>query len=491
VRQDRGTIVSAPSLHPVMIRGGLWVGFGFAGQQGIAVLRTLVLARLLTPEDFGQVGLVTLTIFAGLMLTEFGLESALVQRADLPPRFVHTAWTVMLIRGAGLLGLLQVIAPWVATAFDRPDMEPLLRVGALSFVLVSLPAVSASLLVRELRYRSRVGLDVSRELSGTAFAIILALEFGTGWALLFGLLLGQAVAMIGVWFLHHYRPRFVLDREALRAYWDFGCHLYLSGLLTYITTRGDDIVVGKLRGLEELGQYQVVFGMAEMLTRGLSEMMNMVVFPVYARIAAEGRSLGKAFDEVWHILLLFLLPIAAIVAVFHAELIGVLLGEQWLSAAVVFALLTGAQALRALAAACGSLILASGRTGYLSRIKVLEVACFLALILPMTGAWGIEGAAACLVIVYIVSLAGHIYGAQQIVPVAGRMLRRSWEPLLVTLLAASLARHLHSTAGVHAALSMLLWVAMWMGYVALRHATLVRKLWDAIPGSRHFNEVRV
>src|SRR3990172_5030092 len=120
--------------HHTIIRGGLWVGFGFVGQQAIAVVRTLVLARLLTPEDFGLVGLVTLTLFAGLMLTELGLDTALIQRSELPTRFVHTAWNLMLVRGIGLFLLLQVIAPWIAAAFGRPGAEYLLRAGGGGFL---------------------------------------------------------------------------------------------------------------------------------------------------------------------------------------------------------------------------------------------------------------------------------------------------------------------------------------------------------------------
>src|SRR5437016_10301165 len=101
--------------HPTIVRGSLWVGSGFLGQQGIALVRTLVLARLLTPEDFGLVGLVTLTLFAGLMLTEFSVDAVLIQRSDLPARFVDTAWTLMLVRGICLFLALQICAPWVAT----------------------------------------------------------------------------------------------------------------------------------------------------------------------------------------------------------------------------------------------------------------------------------------------------------------------------------------------------------------------------------------
>src|SRR5438552_17304819 len=115
--------------HHIVIRGGLWAGFGFVSQQGIAVVRTMVLARLLTPEDFGLVGLVTLTLFAGLVLTEFSLDTVLIQRGALSASFIHTAWSLMLVRGLCLFLILEALAPWIATSFGRPGAEALLRVG--------------------------------------------------------------------------------------------------------------------------------------------------------------------------------------------------------------------------------------------------------------------------------------------------------------------------------------------------------------------------
>jgi len=469
--------------HHTIIRGGLWVGFGFVGQQAIAVVRTLVLARLLTPEDFGLVGLVTLTLFAGLMLTEFGLDTALIQRSELPTRFVHTAWNLMLVRGIGLFLLLQVIAPWIAAAFGRPGAEYLLRVGALSFLLVCVPAVPAALLLRELCYSRRMLLDASRDISGTVFAIVLALLLQNAWALLLGLLLGQAVAMICVWFLHGYRPRWAMDREALGIYAEVGRHLYVSGLLTYVVTRGDDIAVAKLRGVHDLGQYQVVFGISEMLTRGLSEMVGKVVFPAYSRIVAEGRRLGDVLDEVWCVLLFLLLPVGAVMFVFAEKIVSLLLGDQWVPAATAFAVLAVAQTLRALAAACGSFILAGGKAIYLPRIKVLEVVCFAILIVPLTARWGLVGAASCLVLMYSLSLVGHVYGAHQVEPILGRVLRSSWEPLAVTLSFTALAWRLCPDRALSVVICIVLWFAMWMTYVRVRHARLIRKIWGAVQGN--------
>jgi lipopolysaccharide exporter len=469
--------------HHTVIRGGLWIGFAFVSQQGIAMVRTLVLARLLTPEDFGLVGLVTLTLFAGLMLTEFGVDVALFQRSDLPARFVDTAWSLMLVRGIGLFLVLQVSAPWIAAAFGRPGAEYLLRVGAVSFLLVCAPAVPATLLLRELRYRRRVLLDVSRDLSSTMAAIGLALLLDSAWALLLGLLLGQAVAAIVVWFLHDYRPRWAMDREAVSAYAEVGRHVYLSGLLTYIVTRGDDIVVGKVQGVHELGQYQVVFGISEMLTRGLSEMLSKVAVPAYARILAEGRRLADAFNDVWCVLLFLLLPVGAVMVVFAGHIVALLLGDQWVPAATAFAVLAVAQTLRALAAACGSFMMAARKTVYLPRIKALEVVVFGVLIVPLTTRWGLAGAASCLVVMYSLSLAGHVYGACQAAPILGRMLRSSWEPLAVTLSVAALAWRLCPEREAWIGLCVVLWAAIWMTYLRVRHAHLIHTIWGAVRGN--------
>lgn len=474
-----------PSSRQGVISGAWWIGFGFAGQQAVALLRTLILARLLTPEDFGLAGVVMLTLLAGAVLTEWGVESILIQRVEVPPQAVHTGWTLTILRGCGLFVLLQAVAPWIAAAVDRPDVELLLRVGAISFLLINIPAVPAALLLRDLQFSTRAMLDAGRDVFGTVCAIALAFWLGNVWALIIGLLLGQFAGAVAIWFLYPFRPRWMLDQASLHGYWQSGRHLYASGLMAYVVTKGDDITVGKLRGVAELGQYQVVFGIAETLTRGLGELAGKVVFPAYARMTAEGRGLADAFDRVWRLHLLLLLPIVAVLALFPSSFVRLFLGAQWLPAATPLAVLMIAEALRALAAVCGTLVLAGGKMAYLSRIKLVEVICFSLLIVPMTAAWGMTGAAGCLVVVYILSLAGHIYGAEQIESVIARMAAGSWEPVLLIAVLSGAAWW----AGLHAAVPIPVCIAILLGlwgvYLWLRHTRLLIMLTgDAQPKAR-------
>jgi O-antigen/teichoic acid export membrane protein len=143
-----------------------------------------------------------------------------------------------------------------------------------------------------------------------------------------------------------------------------------------------------------------------------------------------------------------------------------------------------AETLRALAASCGTFVLAAGKPTHLSRIKLLEVACFGVLIVPLTMRWGLVGAASCLVVVYSLTLGGYVYAAQRAAPVTARLWRGSWEPTAVTLTLALSARFLSPRGDLAAVLCILLWVTVWTAYAWGRYAGLIWKVWTAVQGNR-------
>ncbi len=476
------------SLQTKVIRGGFWISLGYAAQQGLAVLRTFVLARLLTPEDFGVIGLAVLILFAGNILTELNIGTALIQNPKPSERFIHTAWTLSLLRGVILAAGLVALAPCLAEILRYQELVHYLRVGALNFILVSIPAVPLSLLMRHLEYKNRVVLDIVREMVTVTLSILLALWLHSAWALLLGLLGGQFVVAAGIWFIVDYRPRWVLERKSLSELWKFGIPLYISGLLTYLVTRGDDLVVSKLKGVTVLGQYQVVFSIAEMLTRGLSDVISRVVFPAYSRIASDRRDLQEGFSEVWHVLVLLILPVAGIIVVFPSEMIYILLGSQWLSAAPALMLLMAGESIRAMCVPFGIIIIASGNTANMSRIKLIEAVVFSLLIFPLTYRWGIAGAAACLIIVYSFSLAGCIYMANQVARILRPLIYGLGEPLLITIIIALLAGQIPNPNPLLTAISAMIWVFCWGIYIVVRHGELVAKIFSAFRRDLVFNQ---
>jgi len=464
------------SLQTRVVRGGFWISLGFASQQGLAAARTFVLARLLTPEDFGLMGFTILILFAGEMLTDLNVSSALIQRPQLCKRYCDTAWTLSVLKGLVLAAALIGSSPFIARTLGHLELIPYLRAGAANFVLVSLPLIPGALLIRELRYRDYVLLNIAREIVTVTLSISLGLWLHSAWALLLGVLGGQLTTAVGVWFIHGYRPEWLLDKESLTELWRFGMPLYISNLITYLVTRGDDLVVGKLRGISALGQYQVVFGIAEMLTRGLSDLIARVVFPAYSQIVSQGRDLRDSFSEVWRVFVLLLLPITGILVVLPSEVIRILLGNQWLSATSALALLAIAETLRAMAVPLGNIIVASGNTAYLSRIKLVEAAAFSALILPFTYEWGIAGAAGTLILVYLFTLAGTVYMANRVTRIVQPFANGLVEPLGITVIIALIVIKIPRSGNFMTILSVMTWGFLWGLYILLRHHDLLLML---------------
>jgi lipopolysaccharide exporter len=463
------------SLQATVVRGGFWISLGFASQQALSVARTFVLARLLTPEDFGIMGFTVLVLFAGEILTDLNISAALIQKPRLSKQFCDNAWSLSLIKGGLLAAALIGLAPFIAEKLRHFELIPYLQVGAISFLLVSAPAVPAALLIRDLRYRDHVLLSMAREVAVVSLSIALGVCLKNAWALLLGLLGGQLVFAGGIWFVGSYKPKWLLDKESFRETWQFGMPLYISGLMTYVVTRGDDLVVSRLRGIAALGQYQVVFNIAEMLTRGLSDVIARVVFPAYARMVGQGRDLCDGFDEVWRVSVLMLLPITGILVVLPSEIIQILLGNQWVNAASALALLAIGETLRALAVPFGSIIVASGRTRSLSRLKLVEAAIFCAVIIPFTQAWGLSGAAGSLILTYSYALAGAVYVSNRITPIMEPLISGLAEPLLATLIIGAAVAGIPRPGVLMTIMSLTIWGLLWGLYILFRHRDLLSK----------------
>jgi len=410
------------------------------------------------------------------MLTELRSESALIQKEHADHRFLSTAWTLFIVRGALLMCLMVIFAPVISDLFAQPGASPLLRIGALNFLLLSIPQVHLALLNREMNYRGAVLINIFREIVGISTSIFLALWLQNAWALLIGFLLSNFVVSIGIWIVHPFRPTFVMDPGSLKYLWRFGNPLYFEGLLTYLITRGDDFVVAKLQTLEKFGQYGVIFSITEMATRGISQVISSVAFPAYSVMAREGRELVEGFDEIWRISVLIILLTTGIVVAFPQGIVNLLLGEQWADAAETFALLMVAQGLRAFAASIGTVILASGATRYLFKIKIGEFLVFAMLVYPMVTYWGIFGAAATLVIVYAYSIIGHLYCAEKITPILHSFMAGLLEPLCLFIGLLILFRYVRSLNPLPVIVEILLYLVAWAVYLTARQRAIIGKI---------------
>lgn len=374
-------------------RASAWAFSLRIADRGLSLVRTIILARVLAPRDFGLFGIALLALSTLEALTQSGLSAALVQRRGNVRPYLDTAWTFQIFRGLLLAGLVVLGAPWVARFFAEPATVPLLRAVAVSILFQSLSNIGAVLLQRELDFKRRFAHLASGTLADLVFSIIGALVFRNAWALVAGLLARSAVQSLVSYVVHPYRPRVAFLPERARELMAFGRWVFLSGAVSFLITQGDDLLVGKVLGAASLGLYQMAYRLANLPTTEVSHVIASVAFPAYAGIQGEPRRLREGHRDLLGAVAFVAFPMAILTVFLAPEIVPLLLGEGWEGSIPSLQILAAYGVLRALGSTNGALLSGSGNPRADTAIGFSKLLMMAVLIYPLTIRWGIAGAA--------------------------------------------------------------------------------------------------
>jgi O-antigen/teichoic acid export membrane protein len=318
------------SLTHQTVAGMLWMVYG---KVAFAILQLIIvglLARLLSPADFGVIAAAEVVIGFSAIVSQLGLGPALVQRSQLEPRHIETAFTASVLLGAVLGALIWFGAPLAAEFLHMPAIIPVLHVLAWVFPLQGMQTVASSLMSRDLRFRWLANLDVVTYAIGYgAIGIVTALLRWGVWALVAAQMAQSLLKTLVL--LTQYPPRFrdFLDRRAFGDLMYFGGGFTLARIANYVALNGDDMTVGRFLGPSALGYYGRAYALMSAPAYGFGTVMDAVLFPAMAKVQDDPRRLATAYRRgVALIAILVLLPSAAIVLL-APELIRVALGAKW------------------------------------------------------------------------------------------------------------------------------------------------------------------
>lgn len=275
------------SLRKLAIRGAMWTVFGFGGSQVLRLVFSLIVTRLLYPELFGLISLVY-TIVSGLALfCDLGITATVIRdpRGD-DPEFLNTAWTMQIIRGAGLALMCLVLAWPVSRFYGDRRLAWIIPVIGFSNFVSGFNSTSLMALRRHMRVSLQVIVELGTQLVSGVVMIVWAWLSPTIWALIAGSVVAAIVRMIWSHLLLNGRAdRLAYDGGALKALWHFGGWVWISSVLTFFASQSDRLILAKLLSWKMLGIYGLAAGLAE-LPRSLVFALNSdVIYPAYARSA--------------------------------------------------------------------------------------------------------------------------------------------------------------------------------------------------------------
>lgn len=343
-----------------LAKGVAWVAASRVIVNLIAFGSTLVLARLLTPADFGLVAIASTVAFVIASITQLSLSQALIQHRDPSEDHFHSAWTLNLARAFILAALICALAWPIAWFYsDRRLIQIMLVLGACTILS---GGVNPKLVIfsRTLVFWQEFVLSVSQKVVGFIVAIAVAVIWHNYWALVASLVATQVCALILSYALIPYRPRVQVSQ--VRELLSFSIWLSLGQAVNTINWRADQLAIGYFLGNSSLGLYTVGDNLAVLPTREATAPLAQTLFPGFSRMTADLPRLREAYQRAQALLCAVALPVGAGFALVAHPLVLLTMGPKWVSAVFIVQLLSGILALQTLSSALQPLAMALGET---------------------------------------------------------------------------------------------------------------------------------
>jgi O-antigen/teichoic acid export membrane protein len=310
-------------------RSGLWFGGFKLAIQAFSWIITIVVARILVPEDYGLMALATIVIGYVEFFSELGLGSAIVQRTTVTRLELSSNFWFSVALGAGISVVGFVLAYATAWIFDEPRVVPITQLMATLFLLGGMMIVPFNLLVRECRFKEIGALQLIAALISSGSTLLMALAGYGVWALVWGTVILRSVTVCLVFHATKWSPDFHFSFREVRSYLRFGLNIAGTNFLYYSLRTVDKWIVGRMLGVESLGYYTLAMELAAIPSDKVVTIIKQVAFPVFSRLEGHTAEPGNLYLVLAKYISLMIWPVLLGGAFFGEEIILFVLGEKW------------------------------------------------------------------------------------------------------------------------------------------------------------------
>lgn len=395
------TIPAKTNLSDALMGGTAWT-FASKGFQAVVRIGTLaVLARLISPTEFGYMAAVMTVVTIAETMAQIGLAPALIQRRDIDRADIVTAQTVALGLAVLLMAAVALAAAPLAALFQMPEIEPYMRVASLAFLVRGLGALSRALVQRELDFRRSAVIQSLASVLGYALVVLPLAFMGFGvWALVWAMIAEAAVSLVLFNWIRPAPLALGIHRASVRKLLHFGVGESIGQILSRISGQIDNLIVGRMLGADALGIYSRAFQLVVGQTKRTGQAFQQVLYPVLATIQDEPERLASAYRRSMAGIFFGSALLSVFVVWLAPHVVMVLLGDQWTAAILPFAYLGLAIAPRSAVRVNGALLKATGRVYVLAWLHFSSVMWVVAG--TAFGAWldGVDGVALWISLAY-------------------------------------------------------------------------------------------
>jgi teichuronic acid exporter len=325
--------------------GIVWTLIDRLGSQTIGFVITIVLARLLTPKEFGLVAMTTVFLSISRIFIEGGLKDSLIQKKDATSIDYNTVFVFNLLIGIIAYVLLFFCAPAIALFYKEPELTLIVRIVGIQLLMFPLSLVQVAIINRELKFKTLVKIRVPSTLASGIIGLILAYMGYGVYALVAQIALEGVFFVIILWMVFRWTPSWEFDRETFRFHWKHGSRLLVVDLMTALYRNIFSLIIGKFFSATQLGFYNRADTFKVFIYNNTVGIMQTVSYPILAQVQDDDVKLKHLYKKIFQSTFLVILPVLGFMIIFAKPFIEFLITDKWTASAPILMILATATVL--------------------------------------------------------------------------------------------------------------------------------------------------
>lgn len=343
------------------LHGVVWTGLRRFGEQGIQTVTTIILARILSPQEFGVIGIANIFILFANTINQLGVAGAIIQRKEIDEGHLSSAFWANMVTGVVLCLIMTGLSYPAAVFFKNVQVQPVLATLSLIFILGAFRIVQNARFSRTFQFGKLASIAIGEMLANSVVAIVLAVQGFGVWSLVWGRLFGVLTGGIIAWGQSPWRPKFLFEMEKFKQLFRFGMYTLMTNILTYFGQNLDYILIGRFLGTGPLGVYTMAYNMVTLPQRKISTMITGVAFSVFSRIQDDNKRMARNYLNMLRYISFVTFPLLTGLMVLAPLFVRVVLSEKWEAAIVPMQILCVLGMYSSLSTTTGSIFCAKGR----------------------------------------------------------------------------------------------------------------------------------
>ncbi len=426
----KGTDIKARSARAVMA-----LGIGTFAGRSMRFIRSMILARILAPDQIGIMAIVMSFSMTFEALTEVGVKQSIIQnKQGANTRYLNVAWWMQVTRAMCLFGIASLLAPWISSFYGNPELLQLMRVAFIAIALRGFISPRAAVLEKEYKFGRAVFIVQGSAILGAIISIGLALVMRNVWALVIGFVIEMAILCILSFIVVPFMPRFEIDRSSLVELMKFARGIFGLPVLTALSFQAPILILGKVISKDQLGLYSYAALLSYIPVDLYIRTIAPVVLSAFSEKQDDKNALCRGVLRTTRWTACFVIPLVAFMVCCASELLLLAYGPKYVAMAIPFAVLCLQIVARNQAVSLAGIYLAVGQPHLQRRFAMIRAVVIIGLMYPAAVRFGPLGAAVVIVLSNIVSLFMQVFKAREVIDLELSRYVRSYIPGLLLAL---------------------------------------------------------